>query len=189
MLVPFLKKQDRAIDGVLGDGNCLFRALSLQLTGDQVHHLNLRRIIAQCESKLKAFEGIHAAINQTKFSEHVKNIRKTCTWGTNVEIIATATLFEIDIYVVSDSYKPGRPTWLKYSPSLSATKELHGSPAIKDLSSTFPVLPQRKNQWLEIAHISRCHFDAIKSITIGDRCRPVLEGCNSAETVEVLDCT
>ncbi len=47
---PFLKKQDRTIDRVLGDGNCLFRALSRQLTGVQDYQIQLRGIIAQCES-------------------------------------------------------------------------------------------------------------------------------------------
>ncbi len=47
VLTPFLKKQDRTIDRVL-DGNCFFRALSRQLTGD--YHIQLRGIIAQCES-------------------------------------------------------------------------------------------------------------------------------------------
>ena len=66
ILIPFLsQKQGRSIERVLGDGNCLFRALSLQLTGMQDHHLSLRKIIAQCESKATSFQGIHAALNKT----------------------------------------------------------------------------------------------------------------------------
>ena len=141
VLIPFLQKQGRAIDRVLGDRNCLFRALSLQLTGVQDHHIDLRRIIAQCESKITAFQGIHATINQTRFADHIKNIGKTCTWGTNLEIIVTATLFGIDVYVASDSYRPGKPTWLKYSPNALATTELRKS-SISELPSRFPILAQ-----------------------------------------------
>ena len=31
----------------------------------QDHHLSLRKIIAQCESKATSFQGIHAALNKT----------------------------------------------------------------------------------------------------------------------------
>ena len=138
ILTPFLKNQGRTIDRVLGDGNCLFRALSLQLTGLQDHHMDLRRIIAQCESKIKSFQGIHASINRTNYADHLKNIKKTCTWGTNLEIIVTATLFGLDVYVASDSYNTGKPTWLKYPPNMMATTELHNS-SERNLSSTFPL--------------------------------------------------
>ena len=45
VLVPFLQQQGRAVERVLGDGN------SLQLTGTQDHHLELRRVIAEFEKK------------------------------------------------------------------------------------------------------------------------------------------
>ena len=184
VIIPFLQKQGRAIDRVLGDGNCLFRALSLQLTGVQDHHMALRRIIAQCESKITVFQGIHATINQTSFADHIKNIGKTCTWGTNLEIIVTATLFGIDVYVASDSYRPGKPTWLKYSPNALATTELKKS-SVSDLPSTFPILAQKQSQWLELTHVSRCHFDAVKPVSSVQLCRPVLQSLNISETVEL----
>ena len=59
ILIPFLQKQGRSIERVLGDGNCLFRALSLQLTGMQDHHLSLRKIIAQSESKSSVGSLLH----------------------------------------------------------------------------------------------------------------------------------
>ena len=181
VLLPFLQKQGRTIDRVLGDGNCLFRALSLQLTGFQEYHMDLRRIIAQCESKIKAFQGIHATINRTRFADHLKNIGKTCIWGTNLEIIVTATLFETDIYVATDNYRPGNPTWLKYSPNSHATTELRRS-SISDLSST---IPHKTRQWLELTHVSRCHFDAVKPISNTQMSRPLLQAPSSSETVEV----
>lgn len=125
VLYSFLQEQGRTIERVLGDGNCLFRALSLQLTGVQDHHLKLRKIIAQYESKIDLFQGIHATINKTRFADHVTNIAKTCTWGTSLEIIATASLFRVDVYVATDSYRPGKPTWLKHAPNLEVVKELN----------------------------------------------------------------
>jgi len=46
---------------------------------------------------------------------HSKNIKKQFIWGTTTEIIAGATLFQIDVYVATDSYRPGSVTWLLYS--------------------------------------------------------------------------
>ena len=78
VITSFLQKQGREVDRVLGDGNCLFRALSFQLTGIQDHHMAIRKLIAQCESKCTIFEGLHTTNNQTKFADHIKNIRKSC---------------------------------------------------------------------------------------------------------------
>ena len=77
ILVPFLQQQERAVDRVLGDGNCLFRSLSLQLTGTQDHHLELRRVIAEFEKSSPVFEQLHNTVNRTPFSSHLQNIRKT----------------------------------------------------------------------------------------------------------------
>ena len=41
----------------------------------------------------------------------------------------------------------------------------NGASSISDLSSTILTLPsQKRKQWLEITHISRCHFDAVKPV-------------------------
>ena len=40
---------------VLGDGNCLFRALSVQLTGTDENHIALRKISVEFEEKILAF--------------------------------------------------------------------------------------------------------------------------------------
>ena len=104
ILKPFLQQQGREPDVVLGDGNCLFCALSIQLSGTQDYQLQLREIIAAFESSEKlAFQGLHETINATKFDDHLRSIRKTAVWGTNLEIIAAATLFALDVYVATDS--------------------------------------------------------------------------------------
>ena len=105
--------------------------------------------------------------------------------GTNLEIIVTATLFGIDIYVATDSYRPGKPLWLKYCPNAMATRQLQQS-STRDLTSTFPtsgVLQQK--QWLELTHVNSCHFDAIKPASSIQLSRPFLEASNSTDTVEL----
>ena len=59
---------------------------------------------------------MHETINKTQFDDHLRNICKTAVWGTNLEIIAAATLFALDVYVATDSYKSVTAVWPKYTP-------------------------------------------------------------------------
>lgn len=165
VLKPFLQQQGREPEKVLGDENCLFRALSLQLTGSQDYQLQLRKAIATFESSEKlAFRGLHGTINRTEFDDHLRNIRKTAVWGTNLEIIAAATLYALDVYVATDSYKPGTAVWLKYTPYARIK-------TLPQIPTGIPVLPGRSGQWIEIVHVNSNHFDAVG----GERlCRPVM---------------
>ena len=93
-LSPFLHQQGRSIERVLGDGNCLFRSLSHQLTGTQDHHLILRKTITKFEqSYYGMFQQLHNTINRTPFSSHIKNMKKTCIWGTTVETRVPLVLY------------------------------------------------------------------------------------------------
>ena len=112
--------------------------------------------------------GLHQTINTSKFVDHIKSISQNGVRGTNVEIIAATTLFKMDVYVATDSYKPGVAVWLKYTPYLKV-KTL---PDI--LSATIPMLSGRTGKWIEIVHINNNHFDAIKAIKIETLCRPIL---------------
>ena len=171
VLIPFLQQQNRVVDRVLGDGNCLFRALSIQLTGTQDHHLELRKLIALFEKgNENVFKNLHVSINRSVlFLDHLQNIKKSCTWGTTVEILAFSSLFQVDVYIASDTYYPGKTTWLKYSPRITPTSfsvELESSTFYSNLN-----MPE----WIEILHVSQTHFDAIKP-TIGAKLtRPILD--------------
>ena len=163
----------------MGDGNCLFRALSLQLTGTQDHHLEIRKVIAEFEKTNEIFEQLHKTINQTPFSSHLQNIKKTCVWGTTVEILATSSMFHVDVYVATDSYHPGRPTWLKYTP--------RATPVLLDtaLKSKFDAHLNSgfHRGWVEIAHLSKSHFDAIKPLSGTTLVRPTIN--ETMDTVEI----
>ena len=115
---PFLTKQGREVDRVLGDGNYLFRAFSKAICGVEDYHLHLRKAIEADNHNL--FKPIHETVNRTKFHTHVQNIKKLYTWGTSTEIIAAAaaaaTLFQVEVYIATDSYRPGVPMWLQYTP-------------------------------------------------------------------------
>lgn len=168
VLKPFLQQQGREPEKVVGDGNCLFRALSIQLTGTQDYQLQLRKVIVAFESSEKlVFRGLHETINRTRFDDHLRSICKTAVWGTNLEIIAAATLFALDVYVATDGYKPGTAVWLKYTPYARIK-------TMPQIPTSIPVLPERNGQWIEIVHVNNNHFDAIKPIGVARLCRPVL---------------
>ena len=115
ILRPFLNKQGREIARVLGDGNCLFRAISKAICNTEDYHLNLRKAQFEADNDT-VFRSVHETVHKTQFDTHVKNIKKQYIWGTNTEITAVATLFQVEVYVATNYYRPGVPMWIKYTP-------------------------------------------------------------------------
>ena len=160
VLKPFLFEQGREPDRVLGDGNCLFRALSRALTGVEDHHIALRKTIAEFEaSNTTTFQPLHIAINQTTlFPDHLQNIRKLSVWGTNLEILAAASLFQLDIYLATETYHLGVPTWLLYPPKPMFTLSK------RELKDRLDDKVNVTGGWIELLHVSNSHFDNIKPL-------------------------
>ena len=177
VLKPFLTKQQRELDRVLGDGNCLFRAFSKAICGVEDYHLHLRKAIAEFEAdNHNLFKSTHEAVNQTKFSTHVQNIKKLYTWGTSTEIIAAATLFQVEVYVATDSYRPGVPMWLQYRPKpISLLANTTNLPYL----SKHNINPQCDFHWIELTHVSSVHFDTTKPLKGCTLSKPMLEGVTS----------
>ena len=46
----------------------------------------------------------------------MQNISKLYTWGTSTEIIVAATLFQVEVYVATDSYQSEISMWFQYTP-------------------------------------------------------------------------
>ena len=56
---PFLQQSNRKIDKALGDGNCLFRALAKQTTGDSENHVQLQNVMMDfVETSPKTFQPL-----------------------------------------------------------------------------------------------------------------------------------
>jgi hypothetical protein len=85
------------IKKVKGDGNCLFRAISYWVTGNEEEHARIREVV--CE---QLREGGHD-VNQMSF---------TGEWGTEREILAIAELLQINVWIFS--VYTGVPRWLMY---------------------------------------------------------------------------
>ena len=97
------------VEKIVGDGNCYFRALSFILIGSQENHFNLHTIIVN--NRLGRLKNSCDAFLRTKYVYQQSNYRsvkdwvnktgmdKNGKWATDLEVFATALLFETDIWV------------------------------------------------------------------------------------------
>lgn len=157
----FLTYHGRKIDQVLGDGNCLFRALAKQLTGDSDKHGILRDKL--CEFITVNSELLEGWVTAgVTLEEHLASVTKPNTWGTQLELKAAATLFNLDIYVATNSLlTSGYYIWTMISPLKPVS-----SCCFLDKEWLIHFNSQRKS-WLEICHQNGCHYDCINSIQCG----------------------
>ena len=100
---------------IVGDGNCLFRALSYAITGRQNYHCLVREKIVQHmrHNEHALLAHMNGSVNDYLARTGMRNQH---VWGTDVEIIAASSLLETDIYVytkVGFLYK-----WQRFSSSI-----------------------------------------------------------------------
>ena len=81
---------------VEGDGNCLFRALSLAITGSEEQHDIIRNYIVNhmlTDSALRQMLESHDPSSIT-YHDYLHRMQTDGEWGTDKEIIAAAHLFK-----------------------------------------------------------------------------------------------
>ena len=153
LLEPFLKQHGRKPKAVPGDGNSLFSALSYQLTGTSEHQSQMRKeIVAFISSEKPVFQVLYIAKKKNKtFDDHLKEMDQDREYGTQCEIFAATTLFNLPICVAKEL--TGTPVWEEYLPIQMIN---HVPP------TNIPVLKDLK--WIEIVYVNGNHFDAITPI-------------------------
>ena len=134
-------------------GPCLGHSQGLKTT-------TLRKTIAEFEaSNTTTFQPLHIAINQTTlFPDHLQNIRKLSVWGTNLEILAATSLFQLDVYLATETYHLGVPTWLLYPPKPMFTLSK------RELKDRLDDKVNVTGGWIELLHVSNSRFDNIKPL-------------------------
>ena len=91
---------------IIGDGNCLFRALSLALTRSQRQHALLRSYLVQ---HIMNDTGVCGPMEQlfvsrqgtNSFNDYLLNTEQSGVWGTEQEIAAAAHLFDCSVICYS----------------------------------------------------------------------------------------
>jgi OTU-like cysteine protease len=85
-----------------GSGDCLFKAIARSITGWERQHLKFRRLVVQHmlnDTVRSHFIALYG--DEDKFYEHTKAMYQKGTWGTEHEVTAAASLFNIRIFVWS----------------------------------------------------------------------------------------
>ena len=122
----------------------------------------MREEIAAFELKQKpVFQDLYKPEDNITFDDHLKKIDQDRAWGTELEVTAAATLF--NIILATD--KTGTTIWGLYSPS----DKIEAVP-----QTNIPVrkyLKVLKDPWIEIVLVNDNHFDAIEPINFGE-CLP-----------------
>jgi hypothetical protein len=100
------------------DGNCLFRALSMGITGSQSQHSLIRDYLVNHmqrdtfrDEMAQLFENRQGQ-QATTYDSHLAAMQQTGTWGTEQEIVAAANLFNCSILCYSKNN--GRNFWLQH---------------------------------------------------------------------------
>ena len=121
VLTAALKGLKRKIDSILGDGNCLYRALAKELFGEEGGHAAIRHYISP-----------FSAINKdtlVPFSTadwHLSKAAKEGFWGGTAETVAMESAFQVPIWTYCQ--QPGHKaySWILFQPL--ATKRLEALP-------------------------------------------------------------
>ena len=97
---------------ILGDGNCLFRALSYAVSGRQVYHTQMRVQIINHMYHIEHFllPHMNRSLNSYLANSHMT---RNGVWGTDIEIFSAASLLSTDIFVYTQFGETHK--WLKFS--------------------------------------------------------------------------
>ncbi|XP_065893425.1 uncharacterized protein [Dysidea avara] len=144
-----LNEMNRLVKPIIGDGNCFYRSVAQIVYGDEMLHGKIRELLADFISR-----------NRTHFQpyidgdmvEYIARVRLTRVWGTAVELLAAASLFDIPVYTLvpyKDTYH-----WLCYKPLENAKLIYPKEPP-----------PSRLHHidHFELLNVHGCHYDVIAS--------------------------
>ena len=85
------------------DGNCLFRAISDQIYGDEKYYSILRE---KCMDYLEIERDFFQQFIEGDFDEYINMKRKNGIWGDDIEIQALSEIYNRPIEIYSGSIKP-----------------------------------------------------------------------------------
>ena len=109
-------KRPQNTQNIRGDGNCLFRAFSYLITGNQTHYHGVRLAIV---THMRSIQTFITSNGYTSVEQYVSEtgMNRTSVWGTEIEILTLAHLLSTPVLV----YAAGNNDWVRYSPSMITT--------------------------------------------------------------------
>ena len=117
---PLTRPDMRRVKRVKGDGNCMFRALSLVVTGSEDQHHAIRtRIVQHMRSiahlmlgHIKSHTGFNTCQNIDEYLQKSK-MAECNTWGSDIELLCFAHLCKVCVF----SYSTESSNWDRYGPN------------------------------------------------------------------------
>ncbi len=101
---------------IVGDGNCLFRAISYSISNDEENHALVRSIITKSlyNSDCRSFICQHSGIHESELQNHIltSNMSTDGTWGTAIELLTTCYIFNLRVVTYE-----GNNTWNRFGKS------------------------------------------------------------------------
>ena len=101
------------LNHIVGDGNCLYRAISLDLCGSQAQHIVVREKII--DIMCRNHQAFSAYVDGDVGDYLAHNTLRSRSWGSDVEIFAAATLLQTTIVVYTATSECSR-RWLPHPP-------------------------------------------------------------------------
>ena len=114
-LIPQQLGKPSKLYKTIGDGNCLFRAISFSISGRQVYDQIVRNKIVEHMIAIESPLRPHMNSSLDNYLGRSGMIKQN-VWGTDIEILTASSLLQTDIYVytkVGSGYK-----WQKFSRSM-----------------------------------------------------------------------
>jgi hypothetical protein len=90
-----------------GDGNCLFRAVALQVYGDAAAHSEVRRLV--CDFMAKDRQHFALFVDDENFDSYIARKRQDGVHGNSPELQAVCELFNRPLEVYTPDSGPERP--------------------------------------------------------------------------------
>ena len=171
----FLFQGFRTVKHIKKDGNCLFRAVAFHTLGDEEKHDDIRTLLVRFENLNKAlFESrFIPSGNTTSFHDHLKHQLWPGVWGTQVELMATATLFQVPVYGCYTNLSGTKYHWEAIKP-IATPANLR----VPEIVEEDPVANMHTPHHFELLYWELTHFDCIVSQPDNSLCTsfPVLSG-------------
>lgn len=152
--------------GISGDGNCFFRAVSFYLSGSDHAHDRMR--LEMCKHIMQNQAMFQKLLRSNQcFQSYVKDMGTFGSWATEVEVIAMSHMLNIPIFTYEDSQ------WSKYSGKL--------------IDKTWSSLDGA----IYLNHVNRNHYDVVVSVfnknPAGNHCAVNTETKASSSTSRTLE--
>ena len=154
-LSGFLQTSARKVHSVKGDGNCFFRCISYHLVADEEQYYCIRLLLERFENLNQSlFEGrLVEGVTGQNMTQH---IAKLGIPNTHIELMATATLFQVPLYCCMPHHDDTEYSWHIFQPLKPADKI-----RIPVILSEEPYSSFAKCHHFEITLINNNHYDCV----------------------------